>query len=531
MWKLSHTPLSLGPPQVVVPDTAERPRSPIERVITPHTSEDKGFIAAQPGETEEEKENRTMHNLATIMGRALSVPLQSTFRSLSQTPGPAQPKSKIPAPEKYDGKKGPAAKSFILDCKTYFFSNSSSFPSDHSHISFVLMNLKEGQPKKWGQIYLEKLLDGAHEPILESWDAFEAAFLRNWSDPATAQVAERRLRNLKQSRAASNYATDFRIIASELEWSDAALIATFRQGLKAEVRSKLIEFTLHENITTLDEFISTACLIDNTLFEARRELRKDANPSTSAPRPAQGRSGNFVSRSVQEQRWKAGELFNAQGQRFSAVFYLLPLGNRNLILGTPWLILANPDINWRTLEVLLRPPVEALASEIAPPITSIPEEFKAFQKVFSNDFFTTLPAHRSYDCAIPLEDGKDVPYGPIYPMTPSETAALKEHIDSELAAGKIRPSTSPAGTPVMFVKRADGRLCLVVDYCCLNAITLKDCYALPRQDELIEKLRHAKIITKLDLCNGYNNICIKEGDEWKAAFRTNVPALHERHVP
>ncbi|CCO35677.1 Retrotransposon-derived protein PEG10 AltName: Full=Embryonal carcinoma differentiation-regulated protein [Rhizoctonia solani AG-1 IB] len=188
-------------------------------------------------------------------------------------------------------------------------------------------------------------------------------------------------------------------------------------------------------------------------------------------------------------------VFNAQIRHFSALFYLLPLGNCNLILGTPWLILANPDINWRTLEVLLCPPLEAHASDIAPPITSIPEEFKAFQKVFSNNFFTTLPAHRSYDCAMPLDDGKDVPYGPIYPMTPSETAALKEHIDSELAAGKICPSTSPAGAPVMIVKRADGRLRLVVDYRRLNAITIKDCYALPRQDELIEKLRHAKICT------------------------------------
>ncbi|CCO33351.1 Retrotransposon-like protein 1 AltName: Full=Paternally expressed gene 11 protein homolog [Rhizoctonia solani AG-1 IB] len=307
MWKVLHTPLSSGPPQVVVRDTTEHPRSPIEQVITPHTNEDKGFIAAQPGETEEEKEIRTMYNLATIMGRALSVPLQSTFRSLSQTPGPAQPKSKIPAPEKYDSKKGPAAKSFIQDCKTYFFSSSSSFPSDHSRISFVLMNLEEGQPTKWGQIYLEKLHDWAHEPVLESWDAFEAAFLCNWSDLAAAQVAECCLRNLKQSRAASDYATDFRIIASKLEWLDAALIAAFCLGLKAEVRSKLIEFTLHKNITTLDKFISTACLIDDTLFEARQELRKDSNPSASAPCPAQGRSGNFVSRSIQEQRRKAGE--------------------------------------------------------------------------------------------------------------------------------------------------------------------------------------------------------------------------------
>ncbi|KAF8747241.1 Retrotransposon gag protein [Rhizoctonia solani] len=234
--------------------------------------------------------------------------ISSSNKGLSQTPGPAQAKSKIPAPEKYDGKKGPAAKSFILDCKTYFLSNASSFPSDHSRISFVLMNLKDGQPKKWGQIYLEKLLNGDDEPTLESWNTFEAAFLRNWSDPAAAQIAERRLRELKQLKSASDYATEFRIIASKLEWSDPALIASFRQGLKAEVRSKLIEYTLHKNITMLDEFISTACLIDDTLFEARKELRKDSNSSTSSPqRPAQGRSSDFVSKKIQETRRSAGE--------------------------------------------------------------------------------------------------------------------------------------------------------------------------------------------------------------------------------
>jgi hypothetical protein len=117
-------------------------------------------------------------------------------------------------------------------------------------------------------------------------------------------------------------------------------------------------------------------------------------------------------------------VFNAQGQCFSTVFYLLPLGNCNLILGTPWLILANPDINWCTLEVLLCPSVEADSSEIAPPNTSIPEEFRAFQKIFSNNFFTSMLAHCSDDCAIPVEDGKDIPYGPIYPTTLSETAAV-----------------------------------------------------------------------------------------------------------
>ncbi|GAB1526192.1 hypothetical protein RhiTH_009358 [Rhizoctonia solani] len=120
------------------------------------------------------------------------------------------------------------------------------------------MNLKDGQPKKWGQIYLEKLLNGDDEPTLEYWDTFEAAFLCNWNDPAAAQIAEQHVHKLKQVKSASDYASEFRIIVSKIEWSDPALIASFCQGLKTEVRSKLIEYTLHKNITALDKFIPTA---------------------------------------------------------------------------------------------------------------------------------------------------------------------------------------------------------------------------------------------------------------------------------
>ncbi|GAB1526407.1 hypothetical protein RhiTH_009574 [Rhizoctonia solani] len=131
-WAIPHTQEHLDP-------NLEQPFIGPTPVDLPSTSQaatsnplSKGYLSAQPGETNEEKEARTLHNIATIMGRALSVPLQSTLRGLSQTPGPAQVKSKIPAPEMYNGKNGPAAKSFILDCKTYFLSNASSFPSDHT---------------------------------------------------------------------------------------------------------------------------------------------------------------------------------------------------------------------------------------------------------------------------------------------------------------------------------------------------------------------------------------------------------------
>ncbi|QRW20752.1 Retrotransposable element Tf2 protein [Rhizoctonia solani] len=105
-------------------------------------------------------------------------------------------------------------------------------------------------------------------------------------------------------------------------------------------------------------------------------------------------------------------------------------------------------------------------------------------------------------------------------MTDTESKALKQHIEEELATGKIHPSTSLAGAPVMFVKKADGSLWLVVDYRKLNEVTHKNVYPLPRQDDLMTKLRHTKLFTKLDLHWGYNNVQIKEDDEWKTAFRT-----------
>ncbi|KAF8733423.1 hypothetical protein RHS02_07371, partial [Rhizoctonia solani] len=181
-----------------------------------------------------------------------------------------------------------------------------------------------------------------------------------------------------------------------------------------------------------------------------------------SPRSVIGINGKQVQNPI---RFKAWLVFSSQNRQFSAIFYALPLGNRNLILGTPWLKLANPDIDWTTMKVSLCLATEAQAGSINPEPQNLPVEFQEFQKVFSEEFFTTLPEHCPYDIAIDLEEDKQPPYGPIYSMTPAEREALKEHIDSELAAGKIVPTTSPAGAPVMFVKRADGSLCLVVDYC------------------------------------------------------------------
>jgi hypothetical protein len=85
----------------------------------------------------------------------------------------------------------------------------------------------------------------------------------------------------------------------------------------------------------------------------------------------------------------------------------------------------------------------------------------------------------------------------------------------------IRQSKSPLGVPVFFIKKKGGKLRFVQDYHALNVITRKNRYPLPLIDDLIHRLKDARYFTKLDVRWGYNNVRIREGDEWKAAFRTN----------
>ena len=108
---------------------------------------------------------------------------------------------------------------------------------------------------------------------------------------------------------------------------------------------------------------------------------------------------------------------------------------------------------------------------------------------------------------------------PIYSTGPKEDKELHQTLKCQLEAGLFHPSESPMALPIWFVKKKNGKLRLCVDYCYLNSITKKNMYLLPLPQDLIEKLCGAKIFTKFDLKWGYNLVCIKEGDEWKTAFK------------
>jgi hypothetical protein len=225
--------------------------------------------------------------------------------------------------------------------------------------------------------------------------------------------------------------------------------------------------------------------------------------------------------------------FTCQGIPSTAEFLVCPIGKNQAILGMPWLQDQNPDIDWKEQTITLAE-ISKIASEEeadSDPLKGLPPIYHEFAKVFGEEEFKTLPPHRTYDLSIDLKEGAKLHHGPLYSMTELESQTLKKWIDEELAAGKIRRSESEAGAPVMFVKKADGSLRLVVDYRQLNNVTKKNVYPLPRQDDLMAQLQGAKIFTKLDLRWGYNNVRIKEGDEYKTAFRTKYGLFETLVMP
>ena len=109
----------------------------------------------------------------------------------------------------------------------------------------------------------------------------------------------------------------------------------------------------------------------------------------------------------------------------------------------------------------------------------------------------------------------------VYPLSVKEQKELNCFLDEHLKTGHIRPSKSPCAVPFFFVKKKDSSLRPVQDYRQLNEVIIKNKYPLPLIQELIDKVKGAQFFTKLDIQWGYNNVRIRGGNEWKAAFRTN----------
>jgi hypothetical protein len=148
------------------------------------------------------------------------------------------------------------------------------------------------------------------------------------------------------------------------------------------------------------------------------------------------------------------------------------------------------------------------------------EMIEEYKDVFPAELPAGLPPRRSIEHKIELVLGSQPTSRGVYRMSTVELDELKKQLQELTDLGFIRPSESPYGAPVLFVKKKDGVLRMCVDYRALNKVTIKNKYPLPHMSELFDQTQGAKYFSKIDLRSGYHQVRIAEGDVPKTAFRT-----------
>ena len=141
--------------------------------------------------------------------------------------------------------------------------------------------------------------------------------------------------------------------------------------------------------------------------------------------------------------------------------------------------------------------------------------------VFEKAKAECFPKSWSWDHAINLKEELKSWDCKMYPLSPREQTALDKFLNENLRKGYICQFQSPIASLFFFVAKKDGTLWPCQDYWYLNERTVKNIYPLPLITKLTNKLRGANIFTKMDLRLEYNNIWVKDGDQWKATFKTN----------
>lgn len=160
-------------------------------------------------------------------------------------------------------------------------------------------------------------------------------------------------------------------------------------------------------------------------------------------------------------------------------------------------------------------------TEPAEPLNPVTKKLlDEYRDVFPDELPAGLPPPRDVDHKIELLPNAKPTCLPLRRMSPTELDWAKEQLEQLERSGFIRPSKSPYGAPILFVKKKSGEMRMCIDYRALNGITIKNSYPLPRVDELFDRLHGAKYFTKIDLRSGYHQIRIAEEDIQKTAFRT-----------
>jgi hypothetical protein len=154
-------------------------------------------------------------------------------------------------------------------------------------------------------------------------------------------------------------------------------------------------------------------------------------------------------------------------------------------------------------------------------LTKLPGEYQNFADMFSKSESSILPPHRPIDHKVELlPDAAPFKAYPLYSISADQLIALKKYLTEALRKEWIVPSAAEYEFPVLFAKKPNGGLRFCVNYRAINARLKKNVYPLPLIFEILDRLRKAKLFTKLDVRNAFHRIRMDLGFEEITIFRT-----------